>query len=328
MLLACGAPATAAPVDHPIVLPPLVDLTPAAGLDMLVDAHPRALLAHAELLPLLDRVVPDAQMRTFALRHGDVDPRQLEDLVVATYGPTTLVLAQGDFDPARLERAFGERTTRMTARAIDQRGGPLSTILRLEATSPSDALAVILFGRRVVGVETHAIAGRAGPLRVSELFATGRLQRAKPSLQAPPLDVAAKALGDAPIRIFFPGPFEGESAKGLAGLLQAATAAAIAIRPADPRSFGSERSPLDVTVQLFGAWGDDAENAGQRFAAAIGSIARSDLGRLCGLHEPIRGPDLKVTPTILTVSARIDGQKLARGARASTGGQIDEIMAK
>jgi hypothetical protein len=81
-----------------------------------------------------------------------------------------------------------------------------------------------------------------------------------------------------------------------------------------------------VTVSLFGAWNEDAPSAGQRFAAAVENIARSDLGRLCGWHEPIRGPDLVVSPTILTVSARIDALKLARGARAATGGQVEEIM--
>jgi hypothetical protein len=307
-------------VERPIELPRLVDLAPAAGLDMLVDARPRELLAHAELVPLLAMVIPDVEFRTFASRHGGVDPRQLEDLVVGTYGESTLVLGLGDFDPPSLERAFSDRTTRVTMRSIDRRAGPLSGIVRLEGAPEADHLTLVMFGRRALGLETHAVAGRAGPLRVSELFAMNRLERAKPALHASPLDQTTRVVGDAPVRIFFPGPFEGEAGKGLAGLLRAATAVTIAIRLAETTDV------LDVTVSLFGAWNDDAPIAGQRFAAAVENITRSDLGRLCGWHEPIRGPDLTTSPTILTVSARIDALKLARGARAATRGQIEEIM--
>jgi hypothetical protein len=287
-----------------------------------VEVRPREILSHAELVPLVAMVIPDVQFRTFATRHGGVDPRQLEDVVVATYHSTTLALGRGVFDTQQLERAFADRTTRVTSRTIDHPGGPLSSVVRLEGTTSKDeSLELVTFGRRVAGVELHASAGRVGPLRASELFALKRLARAKPALRAPPLDAAAAALGDAPVRIFFPGPFEGDTANGLAGLLRGATAAAIAVRVPDPPD-GS----LEVMVSLLGAWNDDAPVAGQRFAAAVENIARSDLGRLCGLHEPIRGPDLKVSPTILTVSAQIDARKLAAGARAATGGQIDEIM--
>ncbi len=332
-LVSCGSPAQTAPTEKPIELPALVDLAPAAGLDSLVEARPRELLAHPELLPLVVQVIPESQLRTFSERHAGVDLLKLEDLVVASYGPTTLYLAQDDFDGPRLERAFKDRTTTVTGRFVDKPGGPLSSVVRLEGNAAAEHVAMVAFGRRVVGVETHAVATRVGPLRVSELFALHKLQRARPALETAPLDAASKALGDAPVRIFFPGPFEGESAKGLAGLLGAATAVAIAVRP--HVDDGSElarsapndhRTKLDVTVDLLGAWNDDAQPAGQRFAAAVESISRSDLGRLCGLNDPIRGPILKTTPTILSLYAVIDAARLASGARAATGSQIDEIM--
>lgn len=334
VLVSCGSPATPAPPEKPIDLPPLVDLAPAAGLDSLVDARPRDLLAHPELLPLLYEVVPQKQLETFARRHGGVDPLKLEDLVVASYGPSTLALAEGDFDPARVEQAFHDRTTAVTGRFVDVRGGPLSTVVRLEGDSPDGHLALVSFGRRAVGVETHAARGRAGPLRAAELFALHKLARARPALETAPLDAAAKALGDAPVRIFFPGPFEGDSAKGLAGLLGAATAVAIAIRPHSSGSDGDRSAPndlsgrtaLDVTVDLLGAWNDDAPAAGQRFAAAAERIAESDLGRLCGLNAPIRGPILKTSPTVLSLYAVVDAERLASGAHAATSSQIDEIM--
>jgi len=331
LLVACGAPAPPPPpAERPIDLPPLVDLAPAAGLDSLVDARPRELLAHPELLPLVLRVVPEEQLHTFARRHGGVDPLKLEDLVVATYGASTLALASGDFDDARLERAFADRTTRVTGRFVDEPGGPLSSIVRLEGEAPDERIALALFGRRAVAVETHAAAGRIGPLRASELFAMHKLARARPALETAPLDAAAAALGDAPVRIFFPGPFEGETAHGLAGLLAAATAVAIAVRAhvtdrSDPNDLVSHVG-LDVTIDLLGAWNDDAPIAGQRFAAAIERIGRSDLGRLCGLNQLIRGPVLKTSSTVLSLFAVVDAERLASGARAATSSQINEIM--
>ena len=321
-LLACG-PAMSAPVEKPIALPPLTDLVPAAGLDMLVDVRPRELLAH-ELGPLLTLAIPAAELETFARRHGGVDPRQLEEMVVATYGPSTLALGEGQLSTAAIEQAFRERTTRQLLRAVDVRGGPLSSIVRLEGTDATEPEGVVMFGRRAVAVETTDAHGSLGLLRATELFATGRLTRAKPALRAAPLDNAAAVTDRAPVRVFVPGPFEGASKKGLAGLLAGATAVAIAVYPAPD----SPQPALDVTVSLLGAWNDDAANAGQRFAAAVENMTRTDLGRLCGLHEPIRGPDLRISPAILTVSARVDARKLAAGARAATGGQLSEIMAE
>ena len=325
-LVSCGSPATP-PAERPIELPPLVGLVPAAGLDSLVDARPRELLAHPELLPLVTQVIPESQLRTFANRHAGVDPLKLEELTVASYAKSTLYLASGDFDGARVEQAFHERTLAVTGRFIDKPGGPLSSITRFEGDAAGDHVAMATFGRRAVAIESHAVPSRVGPLRVSELFALHKLQRSHPALETAPLDAASAALGDAPVRIFFPGPFEGESAKGLAGLLRAATAVAIAVRFDDERSDpNDQRTKLDVTIDLLGAWNDDAPSAGQRFAAAVESISRSDLGRLCGLHEPIRGPILKTSPTVLSLFAVIDAAKLASGARAATGSQIDEIM--
>ncbi|HSQ65474.1 MAG TPA: hypothetical protein VLM85_19780 [Polyangiaceae bacterium] len=346
--MACG-PAPATPkAEVPIELPRTVDLTPSAGLTTLVEAHPRALLAHPELLPLVATVLPEEQFQVFEKRHGGVDPRQLEDLVVASYRSSrtpersegsvasdetiTLVLARGDFDPARLERAFAERTTRVSGRFVDRPGGPLSTVLRLEGTSPSatpnpteEHDELLLLGRQVVGYESRAEgAARVGPLRVSELFALRKLQRARPALAAAPLDAASRALGDAPVRVFFPGPFEGETAKGLGGLLRAATAVGIAVRPAAASPPGV--TALDVTIVLLGAWNEDAQRSGERFAAIVSSMTREDLGRLCGLHEPLRGPDLRVGPQVLTLEATIDARKLAFGAHAATASQIGDIM--
>ena len=170
-LVSCGSPAQPPPAEKPIELPPLVALVPAAGLDSLVDARPRELLAHPELLPLVTQVIPESQLRTFANRHAGVDPLKLEELTVASYDTSTLYLASGDFDGARVEQAFRERTLAVTGRFIDKPGGPLSSITRFEGDAAGDHVAMATFGRRAVAIESHAVPNRVGPLRVSELFA-------------------------------------------------------------------------------------------------------------------------------------------------------------
>jgi hypothetical protein len=328
LTFACCGGAAAPKADVPLDLPKTVDLVPAAGLSVLVDAHPREILAHGELLPLVAQVFPEEQFRVFAERHAGVDPRQLEDLEVATYGDTTLVLGRGDFDPVRAERAFHDRSTHVLGRFVDRPGGPVSTALRFEGSALTNdqpprelRTELVLLGRAVAGYEEHAGAARVGPLRASELFALRKLERARPALAAPPLDTTARALGEAPVRVFFAGPFEGEAAKGLGGLLQAATAVGIAVRPT-PRV----PAALAITIVLMGAWKNDAAIAGERFAAAVSTILRSDFGRLCGAHEPIRGPDLEVGPDVLTVQVTLDAAHLAAGLRIATAPKIDEIM--
>ena len=43
-------------------------------------------------------------------------------------------------------------------------------------------------------------------------------------------------------------------------------------------------------------------------------------------NEPVRGPVLKTTPTVLSVYVVLDAAKIASGTRAATGSQIEDIM--
>ncbi len=333
---ACGGtPTTPKATETAIALPATVDLAPAAGLSTLVEVHPKALLAHAELLPVLDVLYPDDSFRTFATRHGGVDPRQLDDIVVATYPRATLVLARGVLDPAKEEASFGRRAMSVDARFVDHRGGPLSTVIRLRGTMTDGREELVLFGHQAAALDLlpapkdPSAPWAAGPVRAAELFALHRLKKARPVLRTPPLQSASALLGPAPVRIFFAGPFEGDAQEGLAGLLKAATAVGIAVRPAgDDREHASDEpgAALDVTVTLLGAWGNDAKTAGDCFAAALNTIAHSGLGRLSGVDRPRRGPDLHTSPEALTVTLTVDALELVRGVRAATSAQIQEIM--
>ena len=327
---ACGGtPKTPAPKDAPLPIAHVVDLAPAAGLESLVVLEPHAILAHAELLPVLDLLIPDQRFRAFAERNGGVDPRQLDELVIASYaGGRTLVLTGGPFEPAKVEAAFVNRVTALDSRTIDKPGGPLSTVVRLDGPGLHEHDELVLFGRQALGLELgppNVGAGtHVGPLRAAELFAEGRLKKASPALRGAPLDATATDLGPAPARIFFPGPFGGGSEEGLAGLMKGATAVGIAIEPAPARPDG--KPAIHATLVLSGAWGQDAEKAGERLGAAVNTLANSALGKLCGVNQPFRGPDVRTTPTALFVEVVVDAGAVARGVRAATGAEVDEIM--
>ncbi len=117
-----GVP-TAPPKLH---LAPTTDLAQAAAIAWLIDVQPRALAAHAELLPALDTVFPHERVAAFTERNG-FDPLALEELTLASYasaeGETTLYLLRGALDPAKLESIFRAQTGGVEGRAIDRRGG-------------------------------------------------------------------------------------------------------------------------------------------------------------------------------------------------------------
>lgn len=329
-MAACGGtPNTPAPKDAPLPIAHVVDLAPAAGLDSLAVLEPRALLAHAELAAVLDAVIPDERFRSFATRNGGVDLRELDELVVASYaGNRTLVLTRGAFDPVKVEAAFARRVTQVDARTVDKQGGPLSTLVRLDGSGPHEHDELVLFGRQALGLELSppnpGPGPHAGPLRAAELFAQGRLKKSSPALRGAPLDTTSTDLGPAPARIFFPGPFGGGTEEGLAGLLKGATAVGIALEPAPIRPDG--KPALHATLVLSGGWGNDAEKAGERLAAAVNTLSNSALGKLCGVNQPFRGPDVRTTPTALFVEVVVDPGAVARGLRAATGAEVDEIM--
>jgi hypothetical protein len=131
---------------------------------------------------------------------------------------------------------------------------------------------------------------------------------------------AADVVGDAPMRAFAPGPFTGETAQGLGGLLRASTAIAIAATPVR----GTPR--IAVRLVLTGAWGDDAAAAAERLAAAVHVLSESRFGKLFGLDRPLEGPHVRSAPEALVFEATYDGNTLARGVHDAVEAEVDEIM--
>ncbi|AKU99920.1 hypothetical protein AKJ09_06584 [Labilithrix luteola] len=321
--LACGGstPAPVKPPPTPLHLAPACDLAPAAGLEWIVAVTPRAIADVPDLIPTIARVVPEERFASFAAAHGGIDLRRADDLCVARYRrggaekSSTLSIVHGPIDPARLEKAFGERSSNNVERTITSQD-PL--VVRLAGSLDGERRELGLFGRELV-VSSE---GSPALFHAAEAFAFGKLKRAQPALRGAALGRAAEVLGNAPVRVFFPGPFEGDTGKGLGGLLRASTAVATSA------SFGGAPSKINVRLVLVGAWGSDASSAAERLAAAIHVVSESGLGQLFGLHRPVTAPSVKATDDALILDATIDGMALARGLHDALDAEVTEIMGR
>jgi len=326
-LTACGAGPAAPPSPPalpPLHLAPVTDLAPAAGLAWLVDARPRELFAHPELVIAARVLFADARFDAFAERHGGIDLRRLDEAAIAAYPGATLFLAGGFVDPAKVEAAFVRRA-RIDGRAIDRKSDPLGTIVRSWGTVTTEREQVAVFGRRAAALEI----GRFGPLRAAELFAEGRLKKASPALRAHPFAELADTVGDAPIRAFAPGPFEGEWGRALGGLLAASTGVAVAVRIVPGGGAANEAAEggrAQITIAILGLWTRDPEAARSRLAAALHTVAESSLGKLCGLDHPAVEPTVRISEGTLIADVTVALLPLFRGLNAATGASVDDIL--
>ncbi len=285
---------------------------PAAGLVWLVDARLRDLFASGALIPAIALVLPPSRLDAFARRHGGIDLRSATELALAGYPEVTLAVARVVLDPARVEGAFAARAVAVEGRAAE--GG----VVRTWGTVGSSRQQIAILGREAIALEQ----GRFGPLRAAEYFAQGRLKRAKPALQADPLARTAALLGDAPLRAFAPGPFEGALARGLGGLLAAATAVGGTATPVDCDPGGA----LAVRLVVTGAWRDDATAAAERLRAAFDVLASDPLGRLLGVDRPVEAPRVSGNADALSLDVTVDALALGKGLRDATGATVEEVM--
>jgi hypothetical protein len=329
---ACGGASAPPPAQRPrqptLKLDPLVDLVPAGGLSWLVQARPRDLAHDPLLAPAIDLVVPEERFVGFALRHGGVDLRQVSELVVAGFPETTLSLARVPVSEGLVSAWFAARAAPVEGRAVE------GEVTRYWGSVGASREQVAVLGGDGVAVE-H---GHLGPLRAALYFAEGKLKRALPALQTDPLARAAALLdadGPAPVRAFRPGPFEGEWAAGLGGLLRVTTAMAAAARPrawqprggqvGDAGAAGS--GAIWVTLVLLGSWGEQAQAAAERLAAAARVLADDPLGRLLGLDHPLEGPRVSGASDFVRLDVTLDALALGRGVHAATGATMAEILA-
>jgi len=314
---ACGASRRDLPAAAPeptFALDPVVDLVPAAGLVWLVDARPRELFENAAIAPAMATIVPDERVRAIARLYGAVDVRRAGQIAVAGFADSFLGIARVPVEPAAVEAAFAAGGD-VAEREVEH------GVTRFRATAGARPKRVAVFGRDGAAIEQ----GRPGPLQAAIYFAEGKLKRALPALRADPLAAASSRIADAPLRAFAPGPFEGELARGLGGLLGAATALAAGMRPVEAKARPGTAA-VAVTLLLLGAWGADAPAAEERLGAAFHLLSEDPLGRLTGVNRPIDAPRTASDPGALRLDVVLDLASLTRGLRDATDATVAEIM--
>lgn len=317
--VACGPRTPSAPPGPPPVplhLAPACDLAPSAGLSWLVEVKPRSIAEIAELIPAIALVLPEERLRSFAASHGGIDLRQVHDLCVARYKDTLLSIARVPLDPEKVAAAFESRATKTVTRTFL---APNPRVVRLSSEVVSEPQQLLVFGRESVALEQ----GNPGPLRAAEAFAFGKLKKASPALKGAALRRVSEVLEDtAHVRVFGAGPFEGETGRGLGGLMRAATAVGVSAK------WAGSGSDVVIRVVLTGAWSQDAAPAADRLGAAAHVLSESPIGRLFGVHRPVRAPVVHVEPDALVLDATIDGAALARGVHHAVDAEVAEIMRK
>lgn len=315
---ACHEPK--APVAKPGPAPklaPLTGLFPASGLTWLVTVTPHVWFEDARFTHAFHRVIAEDRWRAFTRRHG-VDPLLVDEVVFAMYRGAFAAAVRGPLDTGRLEQGFGLRAEKTLGRSIDRTPEQMAGgLTRLWGRARGEDETLLLFAN-----QGAVITRGSEPLhRAMTLFAEGRLKRAKPALEAPPLDVARRRMGGRPFAAYAPGPFAGEWTRGIAGLLAGATAAGIACEPgAETRT-----ATIKCTLHLFGEGWQDASEA--RLGAWFDTWATEPLGRLCGLHEPTLPVKVSRTVDALLLEVGWDADRLARGLHDAVEASAAEIMA-
>jgi hypothetical protein len=310
----CGA-ARKEPARPPLPalhLSPLTDSVAGAGLEWLVSLEPKVLASSPETSLALGELFPRKRFDDFKARHG-LALESLDELVVAGYrGESVLAFARGFLDPKEIEAHFNARTL-VDERHVDASGG----IVHVRARRGEQPEHLLLLGTTAAGIER----GKGDALRAAELFALGKLHRAKPALAADPLAPAARALGVFPARAFFPGPFDDEWARAGGGLLRTATAVAIGARPT-PVAKGAS---LEVVLVVMGTF-SDAEGAKARFGAAIDRLLASDLGHLLGTDQPAEPLRVEAIDGGLRGRIALQATPLFRGLYTATEATAEEII--
>ncbi len=171
----------------------------------------------------------------------------------------------------------------------------------------------------LVDVDERVVAYAVGdPLlgKIVEAYARRRL-KAQPAFQGAALrGLEPTSFDDAPVAAFAPGPFVGKWERGAGGLLAGATAISAFLYPK-----GVGRALLELDLQ--GDFG--AGEAVERLRAAYAAIAASSTGTLLNLGANI---DSRVTAASdrLTLRVPLPLTEVARGARAATVADVDEIF--
>lgn len=311
-----SAPAPKVDTPPPFHIGALTDLLPLAHLRWVVQAKPREIAAIPWLIPALGIVAPEPNLDRFKATTG-LDLRQIPEAAIATYadegGASTLYLVRHTGDPKAVERLFRARLTGGEHRAVDR-----PDLVRVWGKIGQTPAALVVLGNDVMGFQFGGNLTR-GPARIAGLYATDKLRRSPTLFAGAPLRALSTRIGEAPVRAFAVGPFEGDLAQGARGLLARATAVAATARP-------SGREGILAVIAVAGDFATTAEPASRALVRAWTELADSSFGHLMGIDRPLQAPLPTHGPEAVSVMVEVDPEKLAKGIAAATSDRIDEIM--
>jgi hypothetical protein len=315
----CGStpPPPARPIrPAPIEIDNVTDLMPLARLRWLIVCHPRDIAAVPWLIRPISTLAPEHRFVQFAESTG-MDLRQIHEAAIGAYttesGDSTFYLVRHGGDAGTIERAFRRRLTGGVRRSIADSG-----ITLVSGTIGTSTRALVVIGRDIAGFQDGGSPSR-GPARIAALYAEGKLKRSPTVLAEEPLRSLHARFGTAPLRALMLGPFEGELARGIRGLLAGATAAGIAARP-------SVREGILFTIAITADFSTSAEAGSQALLSEWTRVSESSFGHLLGLDQPADRPLPTHADGAIALAVELDPKKLAAGIAAATMNQVQDIM--
>jgi hypothetical protein len=315
----CGA--APPPPSRPAGPPPIeienaTHLLALAGLRWLILCRPRDIVSVPWLLSPISTFAPEHRFLRFAESTG-MDLRQVREAAIGVYatesGDSSFYLVRHGGDAQTIERAFRRRLTGGMRRSVLESG-----ITLVSGTIGASTHVLVVIGRDIAGFQQGGSLSR-GPARIAALYAEGKLKRSPTVLAEEPLRSLDARFGDAPFRAFARGPFEGELARGIRGLLAGATAAGIAARP-------SVREGILVAIAITGDFSTSADAASQALLSEWTRISESSFGHLLGLDQPADRPLPTHGDGAIALAVELDPKKLAAGLAAATMSQVEDIM--
>lgn len=268
--------------------------------------QPPSLLKSKAVRRVLNAVVPSAQLDAFQKRTG-VDPRKVEQAVLAEYPNGFLLLARGPFDAEDVVRAAGRRMARPDVAQSEpfvRRTGYLGTQRRALVALREDVVAV---GAGVPPVMAALLA------RVRE----GAWQdQAGPALTGPEVQDLRERHGKAPLVLYAPRPLQLPSGFKTSLLLAQERALAASLHPVD-----AEQLRIDVGLR-----GEFPKGAEKNFRKLVESVARTSLGAALGLGESIDSLRVRAERDAVEMRLKIPAATLARGLKLLFVADLQKVL--
>jgi hypothetical protein len=307
VLIGCGGPAptTPKPSGAPLETSSLPAITQGPGARWAIVGSPRALFAGA-LAPYVNKLIPKQGMDKLATRLG-FDLRLSSAALMVGFTATTFYAARlpDGTAPSSALDAFEKRIIPKTGKST-----PRADLVRLWGDMPAGAQGSAAGMWSTRGDTIVGEGGRLGPVLVSMALAAGKLSPDRALSHDKTFAPLLAWAGNADIAIYARCPLaetlgaahEDDAKRNV--LLAECFGIGITIRPAPG-------GKLAIATRIAGAWGKDADLAGDETRATISRVAESDLGRVIGVRDA--KTEIKVTPAAIDATLILDAETFVGG---------------